>query len=99
MRSPLLWYGNRIGLALLCLLTSLVLSGCNSLPQRPDRAVGSPDAYTVPTAEPKIVPADVQGRLTNGELAQAILDLRKALASCNADKASTAEYNQSITKE
>lgn len=87
----------RIGATLTCLLTSLLLSGCSAPPQLHSR--GSPEAYTEPTDEPVLVAASPLGILTNGELAQHVLALRDALRSCNADKASTAEYNQSLKKE
>jgi hypothetical protein len=95
MHSPLLWFATRAGLAITCLLTFLLLSGCSLLPKPNDRPTGPPEAYTEDTP----VPVIFSDRLTNGELTVAVSTLRGSLTSCNADKAAIREWTFALPKE
>lgn len=78
------------GLILLCLLTLLMLSGCQALPRRVEAPVSVPVQYTVPTQEPEATGS------TNGALALLAKSFKKALASCNADKAAILDWSTTV---
>lgn len=76
----------------LCLLMSLTLSACSTVPKTELTPV--PEGYLLPTAQPPLYAAGPV--LLNSELAQGLLDAREALRSCNADKAALRQWNLTV---
>ena len=68
----------------------MTLLGCSSAPL----LLPDPKLYAQPIPEP-----EVTAPLTNGKLAQAVVDLREALGLANADRAALAEWANTIKGE
>jgi hypothetical protein len=77
-----------------CLLASLMLSGCNSLPIVKDRPVAPPVQYIQDCPEPI-----AQKPLTNSALGQYAIDAREVIRLCNTDKAALREWASKVKND